>query len=108
MQYVLRYEILPGKNGEFVSWMRDNEANLAEHTPDGWEYAGTYLTVRGFGSHEVESRWNLDGYAALGAGWGDETGLRLTQEWYAFTDQSRTWEASLLKSTTEVDVLPGA
>lgn len=53
------------------------------------------------------SRWDIDDYAALGAGFGDEVAVKLLQDWFEFVDQSRPFEAQLLKDAGEVDVLPG-
>ena len=107
MQYVLRYDALPGKSGALRDWVRDNDAAMREHAADGWHYLGTWFTVRSFGAHSVESRWDIDDYAALGSGFGDEAGIRLIQEWFELVDQSRPFEASLYKDANEVDVLPG-
>jgi hypothetical protein len=108
MQYVLRYDIEPGRNAEFRDWVRTNHAALQEHAAEGWHYVGTYFTVRSFGDYSVESRWDLDDYGALGSGWGDETGVRLTTEWFGFVDQRRPFQAGLYKDANEVDVLPGS
>ncbi|MDJ0961109.1 MAG: hypothetical protein QNJ88_10645 [Acidimicrobiia bacterium] len=107
VQYVLRYDTLPGKGGPLRDWIRENENALRENAAPGWHYAGTYFTVRSFGSYGVESRWDLDDYAALGAGFGDEVAVQLLQDWFEFVDQSRPMEAQLLKGAHEVDVLPG-
>ena len=107
MQYVLRYDALPGKGGPLRDWIRDNEDGLRDTAAPGWHYAGTYFTVRNFGSYAVETRWDLDDYAALGAGFGDEVAVKLIQDWFEFVDQSRPFEAQLLKDAGEVDVLPG-
>jgi hypothetical protein len=108
MQYIYRFQVKPGKTEELVAWLEDNEPPLAKHTPKGWTYLGTWFTVRGFGSHDAESRWDVENYAALDAGWGDETHLRLLQELMAFTDQSQRAEAALMKSTSQVITLPGS
>jgi len=55
----------------------------------------------------VETRWDLDGYAALGSGFGDEAGVKMIQDWFEFVDQTRPFEAALYKDAHEVDVLPG-
>ncbi|MGI9609471.1 MAG: hypothetical protein ACR2NL_04165 [Acidimicrobiia bacterium] len=107
MQYIFRYHIHPGRSEEFVAWLGDNEATMAQHTPDGWSYVGTWFTVRGFGSYAAESRWDIANYAALDVGWGDEVHLGLLQDFMAFTDQSRPSEAALMKSTSQVITLPG-
>jgi hypothetical protein len=107
MQYTLRYDIKPARSEEFRAWLVDHDAALRESAPDGWDYEGTYFTVRGFGDYACETRWAIDGYAALGSGFGDEAGVRLTQEFMDFVDQARPWQATLYKGATEVDILPG-
>jgi hypothetical protein len=107
MQYVLRYDAQPGKAGALRDWVRDNEDAMREHAADGWHYAGTWFTVRSFGAYAVESRWDIDDYAALGSGFGDEAGIRLIQDWFELVDQSRPFEAALYKDANEVDVLAG-
>ena len=108
MEYVLRYDAQPNKSTEFRQWLRDNESAIREHQPDGWTYKGTYFTVRGFGAYSNETRWELEDYAALGTGFGDDHMVRLTQEWFDFIDQHRPFQASLYKDATEVDILPGS
>ena len=107
LQYVLRYDAKPGQSGALRDWMRDNEQALKDHAADGWHYVGTWFTVRVFGDSQVESRWDIDDYAALGSGFGDDTAIRLINEWFEFVDQTRPMKGSLLKSAAEVDVLPG-
>ncbi len=104
MQYVSRYHLKPLKLTEYRQWLLDNESLLVEHAPAGWTYLGTWFTVMGFGKYECESRWELDGYGTLGAGWGDETNQRLMREWMEFTDDTRDGENYLMKSTEEVNV----
>ena len=107
MQYVLRYDAKPGMSGAFRDWMRENEHDFKDHAAEGWHYLGTWFTVRVFGDSGVETRWEIDDYAALGSGFGDETAIRLANDWFEFVDQSRPMRATLLKSAAEVDVLPG-
>jgi len=107
MEYVLRYDVKPARSGEFREWLQGNGTAFSDHTPEGWTYAGTYFTVRGFGEYSNETRWRIDSYAALGSGFGDEDSIRLTSQWMEFVDQSRPWQATLYKDAAEVDILPG-
>lgn len=104
MQYVSRYHLKPLKATEYRQWLLENESLWAEHAPEGWTYLGTWFTVMGFGKYGCESRWELDGYGALGTGWGDETNQRLMREWMEFADDTRDGENYLMKSTAEVNV----
>ena len=108
MEYVIRYDIKPNKSTAFRQWLTDNEAEIREHTAEGWTYEGTFFTVRGFGDYTNETRWTIEGYGSLGSGFGDEAGIRLTQEWFEYIDQTRPWQATLYKNAAEVDILPGA
>ena len=104
MQYVIRYQLGPKQSAAYRSWVLENESALRENAPEGWTYLGTWFTVRGFGHYDCESRWELDGYDSLGAGWGNETYQGLMKEWMEFIDQSRTGETYLMKSASEVSV----
>ena len=105
MQYVTRYNLKPDKESEFRQWVLDNSSAIAENAPDGWSYLGTWFTVRLFGQYECESRWEIDDYAALGAGFGNEIMQRLWREWMEFSDLSRDSEGCLMKSAEDVDIL---
>ena len=107
MQYVLRYDIEPTKHQAYRDWVKVNDSDIREHAAEGWHYLGTWFTVRGFGDYSAESRWEIDGYGSLGAGWGDAVGQRLAQEWFGFVDSARPLQASLYKGIDEVEVLPG-
>ena len=108
MEYVLRYDVKPERATEFRAWITENEGDLAAHAADGWTYRGTYFTVRGFGDYSNETRWQIDDYAALGAGFGDENNVRLTREWMDYVDQTRPFQATLYKSAGDVVILPGS
>lgn len=108
MEYVLRYDVKPMRSTEFRQWLRDNEATMRDHAPDGWEYLGTWFAVRSFGEYTNETRWRIDDYAALGSGFGDDESIRVMQEWMHLVDTERPWQATLYKGTDEVDILPGA
>jgi hypothetical protein len=107
MQYITRYHLKPDKESDFRQWVLDSRAAWAENAPDGWKYLGTWFAVMGFGQYECETRWEVDDYAALGAGFGNETSQRLLKEWFAFQDQARDIETYLLKSAEDVDILGG-
>ena len=107
MEYVLRYDVAPQRSTEFRDWLKANDNAFNDNAPDGWTYAGTWFTVRGFGEYTNETRWIIDDYAALGAGFGNEENVRLTGEWMSFVDQTRPFQATLYTGATEVDILPG-
>ena len=102
MQYIVRYQLKSMRSQAFLEWLLENEPLLKENGPEGWDYLGTWFTVRGFGHYECESRWELDDYDALGAGWGNETYQRLMREWQEFADLSRAGETYLMKSAADV------
>ena len=104
MQYIVRFHLKPRQSPAFRKWLLENESLLKENAPEGWTYAGTWFTVRGFGRYDCETRWELDDYDALGAGWGNETYQRLMREWMEFADLARDGERSLMKSTADVRV----
>jgi hypothetical protein len=107
MQYIMRYHLLPYKANDFKAWLEENEAAYAENATEGWTYLGTWGTVRGFGKYDFEERWELEDYATLGEGWGNETFQRLNLEWLEFVDQTRDMEAYLMKSVSDVSIMPG-
>jgi hypothetical protein len=85
-------------------WLLENESLIKDNAPEGWTYLGTWFTVRGLGTYECESRWELDDYDSLGAGWGNETYQRLIREWREFIDLARNGETYLMKSAADVSV----
>ena len=89
----------PVHKGKDLSWLKNHETWTSIFSVD--------CRYGFFGSYDVESRWDIDGYAALGAGFGDETAVQLMNDWFEFVDRSRPFEATLYKSASEVDVLPG-
>ena len=107
MQYIIRYDITPGKAGDYRDWLLANEEAMREHQPEGWSYLGTWFTVLGFGSYQAESRWEVDDYAGLGAGFGDETLQELTIQTIDFIDAGRPPETYLMKGTSDVAVMEG-
>lgn len=103
MQIVYRGNIRDGKSAEYVEWLRQNAKLMADNTPDGWTYLGTWITVQGLGDYDAEARFEIDDYGALGAGWGSETYQRLLRENMDFLEPS--FKATLMKSPTDVQVL---
>ena len=108
MQYVVRYDIAQGRAEEYRNWLLANEEKMGVHQPEGWSYLGTWFTVLGFGSYQAESRWEVDDYGRLGAGFGDEELQRLTRDSLDFLDSSRPPETYLMKSATEVAIMEGS
>jgi hypothetical protein len=107
MQYIVRFYVLPGKANDMKAWLEENEAAYAQNAPEGWTYLGTWGSVRFFGVYDFESRWELEDYATLGEGWGNETFQRLQQEWLEFIDQARPMRADLMKSVSVINIFPG-
>jgi len=108
MQYIVRYDVVPGKAEAYRDWLVENEDEMREHQPAGWTYLGTWFTVLGFGSYQAESRWEVDDYAGLGAGFGDERLQELTRDSFEFIDFGRPGETYLMKSATDVAIMDGS
>ncbi len=108
MQYVVRYDIVQGKAEQYRDWLLANEDAIRDHQPDGWSYLGTWFTVLGFGSYQAESRWEVDDYAGLGAGFGDDALQELTRESFRFFDFGRPGETYLMKDATDVAIMEGS
>jgi hypothetical protein len=104
VQYIVRYQLKPLQSPAYKTWLQENEALLKENAPEGWAYVGTWFTVRGFGHYQCESRWEVDDYGSLGAGWGNETFQRLMRDWMEFANQLQDSETYLMKSAADVDV----
>jgi len=105
MLYVFRYNLKEGKSAEFRRWILEKRDAIVAGEVEGWRYLGTYFTVRALGQFDVETHWELDDYAALGAGFGDEAVQQLLGQWNGFIDGQV--QASLMKSADDVDVLAG-
>ncbi len=107
MQYVERYNLKPNKAGAYREWLQQHEEMLTKEGPEGWKYLGTWFTVRGFGQHDCETRWELPDYSALGAGFGSEA---LQAAWAEIMDWFETaqYSATLMKSAAEVLIQKGA
>ena len=107
MQKINRYHVKPLRGTEYRQWLLENEPLVAENTPKGWTYLGTWFTVLGFGKYGCETRYEIDDYDALGAGFGNETYQKLILEWVEFIDLTKEGETYLMKSATDVSVMPG-
>ena len=107
MQYVFRFNIQPGKSSAFVDWVRDNADRLREHAGEGWEYAGIYFSVQGFGDYDAEYRSNVEDYAGLGAERDDATNALIAEMFGEFVDFTQRPTASLMKSADDVTTVPG-
>jgi hypothetical protein len=107
MQKIDRYNLKPEKAEAYRTWLLENDQDFKDHAPDGWSYLGTWFTVQGFGAYSVESRWEIDDYAALGNAFGDDTFQRLMQEWSEFGDDVHAGETYLMKGADEVSIMEG-
>jgi hypothetical protein len=107
MQYINRFNLLPQKSEAFRDWLRENDKLLREGTPEGWQYLGTWFTVRNFGRYDCEMRYELDNYAALGADFGSDA---LQQAWREIFDSfaPNQGETYLMKSSEDVIIMKGA
>lgn len=103
MQIVYRFDVESDRMADFVAWLDETAAARNEHAPDGWTYAGTYVTVHGLGAHDVEVRWDLDGYSSLGADV-DETFAALVTAHNDFVIDG-TLQASLVRPAGEVVIV---
>ena len=109
LEYIYRFSVKPGKMTDFLAWLDDNEAGMDEHSPPGWRFAGAWFVVRGFGTYDCEFRFDLDGYASLGAGFGDaENVARLGEFFGEFVDHTHRPAAVLLKTRDNLSIVEGA
>ena len=104
MQLVMRNNVKDDRVSEYVDWVKENRAKMEEHAPDGWSYAGTFVTVYGLGTHEVEIRWDVEDYAAMAPGGESEEWRRMLKEGSDFFSGS-TGQHSLVKSVDDVVIM---
>ncbi len=106
MQYIFRFKIKPHKSEGFRDWLRQNDNLLKEEMPEGWQYLGTWFTVRGFGRYDAEMRYEIGDYADLGAGFGGEA---LQKAWVEISDSfvPDQTETYLMKSSEDVLIMEG-
>jgi hypothetical protein len=86
----------------------ENDADVRAHAVEGWEYLGTWLTVRGFGTYQAETRWEIGEYADLGSGFGGNVSQRPMGEFFEYVDRGRPAEAALMKSVNNGQILAGS
>ena len=108
MQQIYRYNLRPNKSEAYREWLKKNDKVFREHSPDGQTYLGTWFTVQGFGEYDVESRWELDDYAALGAGFGGDEFQAVMSEWNEYADDARPQQTVLMKSEDDVRIPEGS
>jgi hypothetical protein len=104
VQLVMRNNVKDDRISEFVDWVKANRAAMEEHAPEGWSYAGTFVTVYGMGTHEVEIRWELDDYAAMSPGGQSEEWDQLVKESAEFF-VGGVGQNSLMKSVDDVVII---
>lgn len=103
MQIVYRFDVESDDMVDFVTWIEETADARDEHAPDGWTYAGTYVTVHGLGAADVEVRWNLDDYGSLGSNV-DETFADLVRANTRFAIDG-SLRASLMRPADEVTII---
>jgi hypothetical protein len=108
MQRIDRYYLRSGKAEAYRDWLNKNDQVLRDGAPEGQEYLGTWFTVQGFGDYDAESRWELEDYASLGAGFGSDQFQALMQEWEDFADTARPQQSVLMKSEDDVLIAPSS
>jgi hypothetical protein len=108
VEMTYRFRIKPGKMGAFVEWTKKQEADPPQ-APEGWTYKGTYFVVQGFGDFDVEARWELTDYSALGPGdTGSQEWQESNKEFFAeFYDDRFPTQQALMKSADDVYVPEG-
>jgi len=106
MQYINRFNVLPHKSEAFRECLKKNDKLLHEGMPEGWQYLGTWCTVRNFGRYDCEMRFELDDYAALGADFGSDA---LQQAWLEIFDfiAPNQGETYLMKSSEDIIIMKG-
>ena len=107
MQYINRFNVLPHKSEAFRDWLKKNDKLLHEGMPEGWQYLGTWFTVRGFGRYDCEMRYELDDYATLGGDFGSDA---LQLAWLEILDSfaPNQGETYLMKSAEDILIMKGA
>lgn len=107
MEIAYRFRIKPGKAGDYVTWVKKMESEMPAAAP-GWNYKSTNIVVQGFGDFDAESRWELDDYAALGAGPGSDEFHEANLEFFRdYLDDRFPMEVSLTKTANEIFVPEG-
>ena len=107
MQYINRFKVLPHKSEALRDWLKKNDKLLRKEQPKGWHYLGAWFTVHGFGRYDFEMRFEIDDYAALGAGFGSEALQNAFLEIFdAFAPNEG--ETAVMKSMEEIMIMKGA
>ncbi len=106
------YDVQPGKNLEFQTWVRDNFDALAAAMPEGIELVGIYAAIfsseKESGSYKAVYR--LDSYGAMdkfAAAAGEDPELaRLLEEFGSFGDVrlGANFSNELLKSVSDITI----
>lgn len=104
MQLVMRNNVKDDGISAFIEWVKANRQAMEDNAPEGWSYAGTFVTVYGMGTHEIEVRWDLDGYGALEPGNSNEAWNDLVKESQQFFTGG-TGQSSLVKGVDDVVVI---
>lgn len=65
MLYITGGDLKEGRAGELQDWVQENEGTLADTSPPGWTYRGTYFTVHNVGPFDAAVMWEIESYADL-------------------------------------------
>jgi hypothetical protein len=106
MQYITRSNVLPHKAEELRDWLKKYDKLLHEGQSPGWKYLGAWFTVHSLGQYDFEMRFEIDDYAALGTGFGNE---EMQKAWLEIYDAfaPNVGETCLMKSAEDVWIMKG-
>jgi len=107
LEYVYRYNLKVDMVEAYRDWVVANDTALRDHQPPGWAYLGTWFSVRSFGEFHCESRFQLDGYEALGAGFGDAETQRTSSEFSEYVDWTNKPRAVVYRAAVDVVIPQG-
>jgi hypothetical protein len=103
MLYLTSGDLKEGRTGEYIAWLKKNKKSIQDHAPPGWKYRGTYVSVLGFGRHDVTDIWEIKKYGDFDTSrnWEDKVLLQLQAEALDFFLPG-PGEATLLREASDV------
>ena len=103
MLYLGSRDLKEGRIGDYIAWVKKNKKSLQNPVPPGWKYRGSYMTVLGFGRHEVTDIWEIRKYGDFDTfrNWKDKVYSRLQAEAMGFFLPAQG-EATLLREVSDV------
>ena len=103
------FTVEPSKEDDFQTWLRANESKIADATPGGIRYLGSFgvafSSEKGAGSHRL--LWEFDNYASIDTfsdtmKQADSDFSRLVREYFAFIDDSADSSLSLYRAFVDM------